>query len=71
MIFYLLVMLPLLVSGGFVERFDRWVEFGCVFGMFLLSGFRMVLGMIWETFWCQNEDQKAKGGFVEIFVLRK
>tara|TARA_B100000900_G_scaffold245533_1_gene208742 strand:- start:2495 stop:3586 length:1092 start_codon:yes stop_codon:yes gene_type:complete len=25
MIFYLLVLLPLLVSGGFVERFDRWV----------------------------------------------
>ena len=25
MIFYLLVLLPLLVSGGFVERFDKWV----------------------------------------------
>ena len=29
----------------------------------------MVLGMFWETFWCQNDDQKAKGGFVEMFVL--
>ena len=26
MIFYLLVLLPFLVSGGFVERFDRWVS---------------------------------------------
>ena len=47
------------------------VEFGCVFGMFLLSGFRMVLGMFWETFWCQNDDQKAKGGVVEMLVLLK
>ena len=36
-----------------------------------LSGFRAVLGMFWETFWCQNDDQKAKGGFVEMLVLRK
>ena len=26
----------------------------------------MVLGMFWETFWCQNDDQTAKGGFVEM-----
>ena len=26
------------------------VDFGCVFGMFLLSGVRMVLAMFWETF---------------------
>ena len=37
----------------------------------LLSGFRMVLGMFWETFWCHKDDQKAKGGFVEMFVLLK
>ena len=30
-----------------------------------LSGFSLVLGMFWETFWCRNDDQKAKGGFVE------
>ena len=29
----------------------------------------MVLAMFWETFWCQNDDQKAKGGLVEMFVL--
>jgi len=34
-----------------------------------LIGFRVVLGMFWETFWCQNDDQKAKGGFVEMLVL--
>ncbi len=47
------------------------VEFGCVFGMFLLSGFKVVLGRFWNTCWCQNDDQKAKGGFVEMLVLRK
>ena len=36
-----------------------------------LSGFRVVLGMFWETVWYQNEDQKAKGGFVEMLVLLK
>ena len=35
----------------------------------LLSGFRIVLGVCWETCWCQNDDQKAKGGFVKMFVL--
>ena len=34
-----------------------------------LNGFRMVLGMFWKTFWCRNDDQKAKGGFVEMLVL--
>ncbi len=38
-------------------------------GCFCLSGVRVVLGMFWETFWCQNEKQKAKGGFVKMFVL--
>ena len=33
------------------------------------SGFRVVLGMCWDTFWCQNEKQKAKGGFVKMLVL--
>ena len=42
-----------------------------VFSDGFLSGFRMVLGMFWETFWCQNDDQKAKGGFVEMIVLPK
>ena len=34
-------------------------------------GFRMVLGMFGERFGCQNDDQKAKGGFVEMIVLPK
>ena len=37
----------------------------------VFSGFIMALGMFPETFWCQNDDQKAKGGFVEMLVLRK
>ena len=31
-----------------------------------LNGLRMVLGMFWEIFCCQNEDQKANGGFCGI-----
>ena len=41
------------------------VDFRCVFGMF----FERVLewsGLFWVTFWCQNDDQKEKGRFVEI-----
>ena len=38
----------------------RGVDFGSVFEMFLLSGFRMVLGVFWNICWCQNDDQKAK-----------
>ena len=34
-----------------------------------MSGFNMVLAMFWESVWCQNDDQKAKGGFVEMLVL--
>ena len=26
----------------------------------------MALGLFWVTFWCQNDDQKEKGRFVEI-----
>ena len=40
-----------------------------VFSGFFLNGLRVVVGMCWETFWCQNDDQKAKGGFVEMLVL--
>ena len=29
----------------------------------------MVLGLVWVTFSCQNDDQKEKGRFVEIVVL--
>ena len=36
--------------------------------MFLLKGFRLVLDLFLETCWCQKDDQKAKGGFVEMLV---
>ena len=36
-----------------------------------LSGFKVISGTFWETFLCQNDDQKAKGGFVEMLVLLK
>ena len=50
---------------------EIWCRFWMCFRDDLLNGFRMVLGMFWETFWCQNDDQKAKGGFVGMLVLLK
>ena len=29
----------------------------------------MVLGWFWVTFWCQNDGQKERSRFVEMFVL--
>ena len=57
--------------GGHFESkiHDIWCRFCMCFRDVFLSGSRMVLGMFWKTFWCQNEDQKAKGAFVEIVVL--
>ena len=44
-----------------------WMCFRYVF----LNGFMVVLGMFWQICWCQNDDEKTKGGFVEMFVLPK
>ena len=57
--------------GGHLESkiCQIWCRFWMCFRDDLLSGFRAVLGMFWETCWCQNDDQKAKGGFVEMIVL--
>ena len=59
--------------GGHSEPtiYQIWCRVWMCFRDDFLSGFRMVLGMCWETFWCQNDDQKAKGGFVEMLVLPK
>ena len=59
--------------GGHLESkiYKFWCLFLICFRDGFLNGFRMVLGMFWETFWCQNDDQKAKGGFVEMLVLLK
>ena len=60
-------------SGGHSESksCQIWCRFLMCFRDVFLNGFRMVLGMFWEAFWCQNDDQKAKGGFVELLVLLK
>ena len=50
--------------------YQIWCRVLMCFRDVFLSGFRVLLGMFWEIFWCQSEDQKAKGGFVEMLVLR-
>ena len=56
--------------GGHLE--SKIYDIRCRFWMcFRDGGFRVVLAMFWETCWCQNDDQKAKGGFVEMLVLHK
>ena len=75
---------PRCPQGGFIEDFGghfgghletKIDQFWCWFLMCFRDGFliglRVVLGMFWEIFWCQNDDQTAKEGFVEIVVLRK
>ena len=57
--------------GGHLESkiCESWRRFGMWFRDVFVSDRRVVLGMFWESFWCQNDDQKAKGGFVEMLVL--
>ena len=59
--------------GGHLDSkiYQIWCRVWMCFRDILLSGFRVVLDMFWETCWCQNDDQKAKGGFVEMLVLLK
>ena len=40
-----------------------------VFSGCFLDNFGVVLGLFGVTFWCQNDDQKEKGRFVEVVVL--
>ena len=56
--------------GGHLESkiYDIWCRFWMCFRDDFLNGFREVWGMFWETFWCQNEKQKAKGEFVKMLV---
>ena len=59
--------------GGHLDSkiYKNWCRvWVCVRDDFL-SGFKLVLGMFLEICWCQNDDQKAKGGFVEMLVLLK
>ena len=64
---------PRSIYGGFGWSF--WRSFRIQNLSNLLSHLDMFsvvfLGMFWQIYWCQNDDEKAKGGFVEIFVLRK
>ena len=48
---------------------EIWCRFSICFRDVFGKGFGLVLGLFWKTFWCQNDDQKEKGRFVEIVVL--
>ena len=75
---------PIVPPGRFMEDFgdhfgshlesnifDVWCRCWMSFRDAFLSGFRMFLDMFWEALWCQNDMQKAKGGFVKMLVLHK
>ena len=70
---------PGAIFGGFWLHFGAplepksskvGVDYRCVFRM-VWRGFGVVLGLFWVIFLCQNDDEKEKGGFVEILVLPK
>ena len=47
------------------------VDFRCVFAMFFGGVLEWFWGCFWVTFWYQKDDQKQKGRFVKMLVLRK